>query len=144
MRPDRPVVVGHGVVTRLGDRDGPDPPAREGVLLHQGPGQDGRVLGLGYAREKAVPGVGAAHPARSLLPVQRQHVGPQFVRPEGLLEALAQGPRFLDQGRCTCVFAECRRQLRRAALGAVDVGLDLAQRDGSLGEAAVRVKHGVV
>src|ERR1043165_2273632 len=86
VRPDRAVVVGHGIITRLGGCDrSPAPAAEKGVaeqvLLNPG----GRIR-LGDAGERALRRVGASYPARLFRAVQSDRVSLDLLAPKCLVK----------------------------------------------------------
>ena len=90
MRPDRAVVIGHGIVARLGGGHGADAPAREEVAVHQLVGDAGGAVGSGDAGQQHMPGVRGADTAGLLGAVQGESVGAEIIAPECGLEALAK------------------------------------------------------
>ena len=109
VRPDRTVVITHGIVAAFGGGDGSHAPAGEQCRGQERRGHARGTLGGGDAREQAMSGVGRPHAAGPLIPIEGQGIAGQFLAPEGLLEPLLQ-------------LAACRVQLRRP--------LDLSQDGG--------------
>src|SRR6185312_14070215 len=87
MRPNRSVVIGHGIVARLAERDRAYAPAAEEMRLHQVRRDHPSAVFADHAAEQKLTGIGRPYPARPLVAVERERVGAEFVAPECLLEA---------------------------------------------------------
>src|SRR5207248_11120298 len=98
------------------------------------------ALGGGNPRQQGMPGIGRSHPAWLLDAVQRECIGRQLVTPERGLKPLAQRVRLLPEGSGGYRMVERRGESRGVPLGAVNVGLNLAQGDRALGKATILVK----
>ena len=91
MRPNRPVVIGHRVVTGLSGCKRPYSPAAVKILSLEAPRQAFRPRPIGDTGPEAMPRVGGEHPARALLTIERKRVGFKVVTPEHLLESPLDG-----------------------------------------------------
>ena len=89
-------------------------------------------------------GVRRRHPAQPPVAIERDAVRPQLLVPERLLELRPQqlglGPKLAG----TPVEAKRGGEVRGSAARGKHVALDLAQRDGALGEAPVGMEDRVV
>src|ERR671912_2378489 len=144
VRPHRAVVIRHRVIASLALGDRADPPPAERLPAHQGLSRAAGPLWIGDPGKQRVAGVGGANPAGPLRAVESKRVGPDVRAPERLLKPIAHILRFAAEPQRKLPKAEPGGHRRKGALGGVDVALDLAQRDRSLGERAVGVEDGVV
>ncbi len=144
MRPDRAVVVGHGIVACLAGADSANPPAGEKLFSHERCNQTLGALFFCDSAKQSVPGIGAAHAALFFFAVEGERVHTQLFAPEGPVKRVAQGfgLRFEPLGEFD--FLECARNHRCRTLCGVDISLHFAQGDGRIGHAAVGVKDGIV
>ena len=136
-------MIGDRVVARLPLRQGADAPAGKAFARHQPVGDACRAIIGGKPAQQHMAGIGAAHPAGSLGAVQRQGIGPEILEPEGGLEAPLQLPgQFLELAGFRRP-AERRRHGAGAEISGIGIGLDLGERDGRLGQAAVFMHDGI-
>ena len=94
VRPDRSIVIGHRIVTRLAARDGADAPSRKEFMAHEIAGDHARPIRPRNAGEQQLPGIRRSHLARLFGAVERQRVSSEVVAPESLFEALGQPLRI--------------------------------------------------
>src|SRR6266704_3891034 len=97
VRPDRSVVIGHGVVARFAARHRADSPSGERGLVCESCHYTARVFVSRDTSEKTVTCVRRSHPARLLPPVQRNGVGGEVVAPKGFLEPTMERFRLFLQ-----------------------------------------------
>src|SRR5207244_2989742 len=117
MRPDGTIMVRHRVKAGFAFGDSPNPPAREGIRGKQGLRSALRVLVTRDSCKQAMPGVGCTEFARSLLAIQCECIRGQVLEPEGFLEALLQGFRFILEAHRLLLVAESCRQGRCRLFG---------------------------
>src|SRR5689334_15200812 len=89
-------------------------------------------------------GIRGAHAARALVAVERERIGADLLAPEGTLEAFAQRLGLAVQLRRELRHGEGARAARNAALGVIDIGLHLGERDRTAREAAIGMEDAVV
>jgi hypothetical protein len=88
MGPDRAVVIGHGIVARLGGGHGADAPAREEGAVRELVGDAGGTIRTGDAGQQYLPGVRGAYTAGLLGAVEGESIGAEIIAPECGLETL--------------------------------------------------------
>src|SRR6266516_5041713 len=104
MRPDRSIVIGHGIVARLAAGDRADAPTGERCFVAKRSGYGARMLRRRDTREKTVPRVRGSHSARLLAPVQGKRISRNVVTPKRFLESATERFRLFSQfARTWCV-----------------------------------------
>src|SRR5579864_976383 len=88
--PDRSVMIGHRIVTRLSLRHRANAPAGEEVRPHQTRGDEAGAVLPDEAGEQQLSGIRRANAARLLVSVEGDGVGRQFIAPENFLEPLRE------------------------------------------------------
>src|SRR3954451_19977182 len=144
VRPDRPVMIGHRIVTHLALRDGADAPAREEMRPHQIGGDEARAVLADHAAEQDLAGVGGPHLAGPLLAVECKRIGAELLAPERGLETLGQRLALGLELPGKIGFAEPERAARGEPLGGKDVTLHLGQREIAFRELAIGMEDRVV
>ncbi len=144
MRPDRAVVIGHRIEACGTARDGPDPPSRKAVGLHQAIGGQRGAIGTGNAAEQGVAGIGADHLALALLAVEGNDIAAERLAPEGLVESFGKALGLAPQPCRMVMLAKHLGGAGDRALGGIDIGLDLDQRDRPLCQSAIGVEDRVI
>src|SRR5262249_23169884 len=124
-----------------GDR--PDAPSREELRREQQLGYAARALRPRDAAEQDLSGIGAAHQAGRLDPVERESVGAEIGGPEASLEAFGELVCLRLGVARARVFADPRGAPRQRLLRRIDVALHLGERDRSFRKTAVGMEHGV-
>src|SRR6185503_3021996 len=89
VRPDRSIVIRHGIKASLSDCDGSDTPSTKKLLIHQGFGRSHAVLWVSNTGPETVAGIRRLDSTRLLEPVQSQRIGREVVAPEVALELSA-------------------------------------------------------
>src|SRR5690606_6564773 len=90
MRPNRPVVVGHRVVTRLAFGERSYAPTAAGASRNQMGGNRFRPLWCGHTAEQQMARVGCIDLAWGAPAVERDGVIAHLANPEAILDRLAQ------------------------------------------------------
>src|SRR3954468_20194909 len=91
-----------------------------------------------------MPGVGGAHAAGSLVPVQSKCIGADFRAPEGRFEFLSKVSGFFNKLRGEFAAPKPRCNSSNRVLASVNIALNLAKRDWPLGTGPVGMKDGVM
>src|SRR6266487_949479 len=86
VRPDRSIVIGHGIVARLAASHRTDAPTGERCFVCERRRYTARVLLCRDTGEKTVPRVRCSHLARLLAPIQRKGVSGKVITPKRFLE----------------------------------------------------------
>src|SRR5690606_33574277 len=116
-------------------------PAREELALDEHARHSRRALGKRDAGEQCLPRVRASDLTLALVTVERERIHPQALIPECRIESLAQLCGTIALSGSERLLTHHLGELRHVQPRRVDVALDLAQRDGRLGECAVAMKH---
>ncbi len=137
-------MIRHRVVPRFDRRDRSDAPAREHVRPEERFGDAPCPVGGSNPAEEAMTGIGGAHLARALVPIQRERVGRLGLAPEVRFERRTKPLGLASQllrarSVCQSVRHAGRRQTRF-----VDIGLHFTQGDWRLRQRSIRVKDRVV
>src|SRR6266540_565171 len=90
VRPDRSIVIGHGIVARLAASDCAKPPTGERCLVCKRCHHTARMFLSRDTSKKTVSRVRSSHPASVLAPIQRKGVGGKFITPKSCLEPATQ------------------------------------------------------
>ena len=107
-------------------------------------GDERRAVRPRQAREEDVAGIRGPDRARLLLAIERQRVRAERRIPEAVVESVPHRIGARRPRRGACRVAQQPGDQRRAAPRGVDVALELAERDRSVGEPAIGVKHRIV
>src|SRR5262245_8181748 len=94
VRPDRAVVIGHGIVACLAVGNGADAPTRIVGRQQEFGGDGSGALGPGDAGKEGMPGIAGSHLAGGLGTVESQRVAADLLTPETAIEALAKRLRL--------------------------------------------------
>src|SRR6266487_1442240 len=90
VRPDRSIVIGHGIVSRLAASHRTNAPTGERSFVCERCRYAARVLLCRDTGEKTVPRVRRAHSTRLLAAIQRKGVSGKLITPKRLLEPAAE------------------------------------------------------
>ena len=79
------------MIPHLGRSDGPDPPAGNELLSHEGASYALGMRSTCNLRKETVSRIGGAHPAEAFLAIQGQGIGRQLRTPKRLRKPLPSG-----------------------------------------------------
>src|SRR4029077_16808082 len=129
MRPDRSIVIGHGIVSRLAAPHRTNAPTGERCFVCEGSRYTTSVLLCRDTGEKTVPRVRCAHSARSLAAIQCKSVSGKLITPKCLPEAATERFRLSLQLARACCVPKHFCKLTGRGLRGVNITLHFAKRD---------------
>ena len=143
MRPNRTIVIGHWIISRLVLGDRPNSPPREEIRRDHRVGDPAGAIWGRYPRPQKMTGIGSPHPTSALCSVERNRIETHILAPERLLESDRQIIRCSIEFRRRFMLTQASRTSRRRSLCGIGVALDLAQGDRTLRQFSVRMEDRV-
>src|ERR1700704_5860979 len=137
MRPDRTVVVGQRVVSRLNGGHRSNSPPGEEVRAHEALRYSSSPLGRDDSCIEAMSGIRGAHTARVFLTIERQSIGAEIFAPELFFKLRAQGLCLHLKLAALFQIAQYAAQPGGRKLRGIDIPLNFAKGDGRGGNFSI-------